>query len=35
MATTTFSLDELLRLRYLIESAVEFMAQKPVDQNND
>ena len=34
-STTSFSLDELLRLRYLIDSAVEFMAQKPADQNND
>ena len=33
-STTSFSLDELLRLRYLIDSAVEFMAQKPADQNN-
>ncbi len=30
-STTSFSLDELLRLQHLINNAVDFMAQKPGD----
>lgn|GEM_PF-6698374 len=34
-STSSYSLDELLRLQHLIGDAVGFMAQKPGDPNSD